>query len=98
MLILPVGVRQSSRKGRSERLDAGLTPKLLNLILTSPPKTPPHQPEIPLTEESLSLGVTAKTKYLGAGRGLTFTWRCEWHASDPSLKGQRAEVMRVIRA
>lgn len=79
-------------------LKAGLTQNLQNLILTSQKNTPHGQPEIPLTEESLSFEIIAKTEYLGAARGLTLHGGVNGMHLILLWKGQRAEVVKVMRA
>lgn len=79
-------------------LEAGLTQNLQNLILTSHKNTAHGQPAIPLTEESLSFGVMAKTEYLGAARGLTLHGGVNGRHLILPWKGQKAEVLKVMRA
>lgn len=93
-----MGVVESPRKGWSEMLKAGVTQNFQNLVLTSPPKRHSSQPEIPLTEESFSDGVMVKTEYLGNARGLTLHRGVNGMHLILPWKGQRAEVMRVMRA
>lgn len=93
-----MGVRKVPEKGDLRCLRQASLKTLRILFLPATKNTAHGQPAIPLMEESLSFGVMAKTEYLGAARGLTLHGGVNGKHLILPWKGQKAEVLKVMRA